>query len=245
MSFNGKIAVVTGGASGMGNAVVRLLAQEGCAVYALDIQETKDAQHIPCDVSDHRQIQKAIAQVVAREKRIDLLFAAAGYHLFANIEQTSVEDFERILAVNLKGVFFVLKEVLPVMRAGKYGNIVLMGSDQVFVGKGGSSAYGLTKAAIGQLTKSTAIDYAPHNIRVNCICPGTIDTPMLQPTVERYHRASGIPLEDIYETLRKAQPIQRLGKAEEIARAVLFMLSDDCPFMTGALVCVDGGFTCQ
>lgn len=245
MSFNGKVAVVTGGASGMGNAVVRLLVQEGCAVYALDIQETKDARHIPCDVSDYRQVQKAIAQVVEREKRIDLLFAAAGYHLFASIEQTSVEEFERILAVNLKGVFFVLKEVLPVMRAGKYGNIVLMGSDQVFVGKGGSSAYGLTKAAIGQLTKSTAIDYAQHNVRVNCICPGTIDTPMLQPTVERYHRASGIPLEDIYETLRKAQPIQRLGKAEEIARAVLFMLSDDCPFMTGALVSVDGGFTCQ
>jgi NAD(P)-dependent dehydrogenase (short-subunit alcohol dehydrogenase family) len=177
--------------------------------------------------------------------RIDLLFVAAGVHLFANIEDTSIEEFERVLSINTKGPFYVLKEVLPVMRKQRYGNVVLMGSDQVFIGKGSSAAYGLSKAAVGQLTKSTAIDYAPYNVRVNCICPGTIDTPMVGPTVQRFHQASGLSLEAIYEMLRTAQPIQRLGTPEEIGRAVLFLLSDDCPFMTGALVSADGGYTCQ
>jgi NAD(P)-dependent dehydrogenase (short-subunit alcohol dehydrogenase family) len=120
-----------------------------------------------------------------------------------------------------------------------------MGSDQVFIGKGSSTVYGLSKAAIGQLTKSLAIDYAPHNVRVNCICPGTTDTPMLAPSIERFHQMSGTPIEEIYEMLKKAQPIQRLGTVEEIAKAVVFLLSDDCPYMTGALVCADGGYTCQ
>jgi len=120
-----------------------------------------------------------------------------------------------------------------------------MGSDQVFIGKRSSTVYGLTKAAIGQLTKSTAIDYAQYNVRVNCICPGTIDTPMLVPSVERFHQTSGLPIEEINEMLVKAQPVQRLGTPQEIGNAVMFLLSDDCPFMTGALVSADGGCTCQ
>ena len=186
-----------------------------------------------------------IVIVVARERRIDLLFVAAGVHLFANIGQTTIEEFNSVRLINLKGTFYLLKEVLPVMRKQCYGNIVTMGSDQVFAGKGNSSVYGLTKGAIGQLTKSSAIDYAPYNVRVNCICPGTIDTPMLSPTIERFHQVSGIPISEINEMLQKAQPIQRLGTAEEIGKTVLFLLSDDCPFMTGALVSADGGFTCQ
>ena len=102
------------------------------------------------------------------------------------------------------------------MRKQRYGNIVLMGSDQVFIGKGSSAVYGLSKAALGQLTKSTAIDYAPYNVRVNCICPGTIDTPMLEPSIQRFHEVSGMPIEAIFDSLRKAQPIQRLGTTEEI-----------------------------
>ncbi|MCX5797925.1 MAG: SDR family NAD(P)-dependent oxidoreductase [Elusimicrobia bacterium] len=243
--FKGQVAVVAGGASGMGNAAVRLLAGNGCRVHVLDVQSTTDGAFQPCDVRDYGQVQRCIRDVVAKDGRIDLLFVAAGVHLFANIEDTSIEEFERVLSINLRGAFHVLKEVLPVMRRQRYGNVVLMGSDQAFVGKGSSAVYGLTKAAIGQLTKSSAIDYAQYNVRVNCICPGTIDTPMVTPSVERLHRASGMPTEAIYEALRKAQPIQRLGTCEEIAKAVLFLLSDDCPFMTGALVAVDGGYTCQ
>lgn len=229
----------------MGNAVVRLLDREGCRTHVLDIKDTAEGIFQSCDVRDYLQVRRCVQNVVEKESRIDLLFVAAGVHLFAGIEDTSVEDFERVLSINLKGPFYVLKEVLPVMRKQRYGNIVLMGSDQVFVGKGCSTVYGMSKAALGQLTKSTAIDYAPHNVRVNCICPGTIDTPMLKPSVERFHQTSGVPVDEIYEMLQKAQPVQRLGTPDEIGRAVMFLLSDDCPFMTGALVSADGGYTCQ
>ena len=243
--FRDKVGLVVGGASGMGNAVVRLMAQQGVRTHVLDIKETTDGIFQLCDVREYGQVQRCVEQVVSREGRIDLLFIAAGVHLFANIEETSIEEFERVLSINLKGPFYVLKEVLPVMRRQKSGNVVIMGSDQVFIGKGSSTVYGLSKAALGQLTKSSAIDYAPYQVRVNCICPGTIDTPMIAPTIQRFHEASGIPIDDIYASLRKAQPIQRLGTPDEIGRAVMFMLSDECPYMTGALLSVDGGYTCQ
>ncbi len=243
--FKDKVALVVGGASGMGNAVVRLLVQEGCGTHVFDIQETTDASFQHCDIRDYDQVRRCVEVVVNQENRIDLLFVAAGVHLFANIEDTSIEEFERVLSINLKGPFYVLKEVLPIMRQQRYGNVVLMGSDQVLIGKGSSAVYGMSKGAVGQLTKSSAIDYAPYNVRVNCICPGTIDTPMLGPSIERFHQASGLPIEEIYDMLRTAQPIQRLGTPEEIGKAVLFLLSDDCPFMTGALVTADGGYTCQ
>lgn len=244
-AFTDKVALVVGGASGMGNAVVRLLARAGCRTHILDVKETPERFFQPCDIRDYSQVRRCVQNVVKQESRIDLLFVAAGVHLFANIEDTSIKEFERVLSINLKGPFYVLKEVLPIMRKQQYGNIVLMGSDQVFIGKGSSTVYGMSKAALGQLTKSTAIDYAPHNVRVNCICPGTIDTPMLEYTAERFHQASGMPVEEIYEMWRTGQPIQRLGTPEEIGRAVLFLLSDDCPFMTGALVTADGGYTSQ
>jgi NAD(P)-dependent dehydrogenase (short-subunit alcohol dehydrogenase family) len=243
--FEGKVGLVVGGASGMGNAVVRLLAREGARTHVFDIKPTADGMYQACDIRDYNQVRRCVQQVVAEERRIDLLFIAAGVHLFASIEDTTIEEFERVLSINLKGPFYVLKEVLPIMRQQRSGNVVIMGSDQVFIGKGSSAVYGLSKAALGQLTKSTAIDYAQYNVRVNCICPGTIDTPMIGPSVQRFHEASGMPIEQIYEILRKAQPIQRLGTPDEIGRAVMSMLSDDCAFMTGALVSVDGGYTCQ
>jgi NAD(P)-dependent dehydrogenase (short-subunit alcohol dehydrogenase family) len=243
--FKDKVALVVGGASGMGNAVVRLLAREGCRTHVFDVKQTPDGLFQTCDVRDYSQVRQCVHKVIHQEGRIDLLFVAAGVHLFANLEDTSVEEFERVLSINLKGPFYVLKEVLPVMRKQRAGNVVLMGSDQVFVGKGSSAVYGMSKAALGQLTKSTAIDYAPYNVRVNCICPGTIDTPMLGPSIERFHQTSGMPIEAIHQMLEKAQPIQRLGTPEEIGKAVMFLLSDDCPFMTGALVSADGGYTCQ
>jgi NAD(P)-dependent dehydrogenase (short-subunit alcohol dehydrogenase family) len=244
-TFKDKVALVVGGASGMGNAVARLLASDGCKTHVFDIKPSTDGVFQTCDVRDYNQVRHCVQNVVNQEGRLDLLFVAAGVHLFANIEDTSIEEFERVLAINLKGPFYVLKEVLPLMRKQRFGNVVLMGSDQVFIGKGSSTVYGMSKAALGQLTKSLAIDYAPYNVRVNCICPGTIDTPMLGPSVERFHQSTGMPIDEIYGLLRKAQPIQRLGTPEEIGKAVLFLLSDDCPFMTGSLVSADGGYTAQ
>jgi NAD(P)-dependent dehydrogenase (short-subunit alcohol dehydrogenase family) len=243
--LEGKVTLIVGGASGMGHAVVRHLLQSGSRVHVFDIEETKDGVFHRCDVRDYSRVHECVQEVVMQDGKIELLFIAAGVHVYANIEDTSIEDFEEVISTNLKGPFYILKEVLPVMRDQRYGNVVLMGSDQVLIGKGNSAAYGMSKAAVGQLTKSTAIDYAPYNIRVNCICPGTIDTPMLTRTVARLHSSSGTSIDDIYDLLHKAQPVQRLGTPDEIASAVLFLLSDDCPFMTGALVSADGGFTSQ
>ncbi len=125
------------------------------------------------------------------------------------------------------------------------GSIVLMGSDQSFVGKGCSSVYGLTKAAIGQLTKSTAIDYAAYGVRVNCVCPGTMNTPLFENAVESLSKKTNTPKNEIHNQLYQAQPLQRIGRPEEIASAVLFLCSDEASFITGTLLPVDGGYTAQ
>ena len=243
--FRSQVAIVVGGTTGMGNAVVRQLVAAGCKTHVLDVHETTDAAFHHCDIRDHSQVQSCIAELVAREGRIDLLFIAAGVHHFATLEDTSLADFERVMSVNVNGTFHVLKEVLPVMRAQQYGNIVLMGSDQAFVGKARSAVYGMSKAAVAQLTKSLAVDYTQHNIRINCICPGTIETPMIRSVVERIGSALGLHRTAVDESMRTAQLVQRFGTPEEIGKAVMFLLSDDCRFMTGSLISVDGGFVCQ
>lgn len=249
MRFDNKVAIITGGASGIGRATSAVLSKEGCRVYVLDIKPVGDKggniNFMECNVRSYAAVKKSVDAAFEREGKIDLLFANAGVHFVGDIENTTIEQFENVLSINVKGVFYTLKAVLPIMRKQKRGNIVIMGSDQSFIGKGKSSVYGLTKGALGQLTKSTAIDYAEHNIRVNCICPGTIDTPLYHDAVANFSKTFDVPKEKIYEIVNTAQPIKRVGTPEEIANAALFLLSDDCGFMTGSLISVDGGYTCQ
>jgi NAD(P)-dependent dehydrogenase (short-subunit alcohol dehydrogenase family) len=247
MKFSSQVAVITGGSTGIGNATGEKLKNEGAIVYNLDITHTdKQGIHfIKCDVSNYEDVQHAVQHIYNKEGRIDLLFANAGVHVAGNIEEISLDEFERVLSVNLKGVYYTVKAVIAVMRRQKRGSIVVTGSDQSFIGKANSSAYGLTKGAIGQFTKSTAIDYAPYDIRINCICPGTIETPLLHKAVEGFERTSKISKEKIYTMLREAQPIKRIAMPEEIANVVCFLLSDESSFITGALIAADGGYTCQ
>lgn len=131
------------------------------------------------------------------------------------------------------------------MRQNAKVSIVLTGSNQSLVGKGENSSYGMTKGAIAQLTKSTAIDYAKFNIRVNCICPGTIDTPLCHESVKRYSRVYGIREDYIYQSLKTAQPLGRIGIPEEVANVVYFLCGEESSYITGALIPIDGGYTCQ
>jgi NAD(P)-dependent dehydrogenase (short-subunit alcohol dehydrogenase family) len=247
MDWKNKIVIITGGTTGIGKATRELLHNNGCIVYNLDINDHKDGHgiFIKCDVRDRKQIRNAVQQVFSTEKRIDMLFANAGVHLFANMEETSDEQLDDLVSLNILGTFCTVQAVVPIMKLQKKGSIVIMGSDQSFVGKGSSSVYGMTKGAVGQLAKSTAIDYAPYNVRVNCICPGTIDTPLLHKAVDRFATISSKPKEEVLESLNTIQPLGRVGKPEEIAAVVAFLLSDENSFMTGSLVSADGGYVCQ
>lgn len=247
MVWKNKVAIVTGASSGIGKATKDLLEQKGARVYNLDRNrpDNRDEHFILCETSKKEDINSAIDTVFENEKKIDMLFANAGVHLFATLEETSYEQLESMVGINILGVYYLLKKVIPIMKQQNKGSIVLMGSDQVFIGKASSSVYGMTKAAIGQLAKSTAIDYAPYNIRVNCICPGTIDTPLLHRAVEQFVAKTGTPTGEVYRSLDAVQPMGRVGKAEEIAHSVAFLLSDESSFTTGSLFAVDGGYTCQ
>jgi NAD(P)-dependent dehydrogenase (short-subunit alcohol dehydrogenase family) len=247
MQWKNTVTVITGASSGIGKATLELLKKEGSLVYNLDNTPPAqpDSYFIDCDVSNRDNVEQAIEIIYEKEKKIDLLFANAGRHLVGTIEDTSYEQLESLVGINLMGPFYLLKAVIPVMKQQQKGSIVLMGSDQAFVGKASSAVYGMTKGAIAQLTKSTAIDYAAFNIRVNCICPGTIQTPLLDNAVKYFVNKSGQEAAAIYASLDSAQPIGRIGQPEEIAKTVRFLLSDDSSFITGALIAADGGYTCQ
>lgn len=247
MQWEKSVTIITGASSGIGKATSELLGKEGSRVYNLDNTPpaSPDPFFIACDVSNRVNVEQAIQTIYQKEKRIDFLFTNAGRHLFANIEDTSYEQLESLVGINLMGTFYLLKNVLPVMKQQQKGSIVLMGSDQAFIGKASSAVYGMTKGAVAQLTKSTAIDYAAFNIRVNCICPGTIQTPLLDNAVKQFVKKSGQEADSVYAALDTAQPLGRIGRPEEIASTVRFLFSDDSSFITGALIAADGGYTCQ
>ena len=252
--FEGKKAVVTGGASGIGKATVERFLEEGAEVAVIDISEDScssfskelegkgfEALMIPGDVSRYKDVQRVVGLAAEGLGGIDVLFNNAGILVEGTVEQVSEEDWDRIMSINVKGVFLMCKEVVPLMlRRGK-GAIVNNASCSGLVGDRNAIAYNTSKGAVVLMTKCLALDYAQKGIRVNCVCPGEIDTPMFRQEA----RSRNMPVEEYRKELSDVHPIGRLGVPREVADTVLFLASDDASFVTGAAVSVDGGYTCQ
>ncbi|MBQ4832738.1 SDR family oxidoreductase [Pseudoalteromonas sp. MMG010] len=240
-----KVAIVTGGTKGIGLAVIKRLLLSGYDVHNLDIEHSEYGQFHHCDVSDVNAVKNCIATISQQTQRIDVLVSNAGKHLSANIECTDEQTFDALFALNVKGAYAAVQSVLPTMKQQQHGAIILIASDQAIIAKSNSFAYNLTKHALASMAKTTALDYAPFNIRANAVCPGTIETPLFHHAIDTYCEKSGANKADIVAEEAALQPLNRLGKADEVAALVQFLASDDASFITGSLQSIDGGYSAQ
>lgn len=244
MRFKDKVVIVTGGASGIGEASVRAFAREGAKVVIADYAEhgqaladelgADKALFIKIDVTDSEAVQAMIAQTVTKFGRLDVMFANAGIAADAPVDELEESAWQRTIDINLSGVYLCDKYAIQQFLKQGGGVIVNCGSIHSHVGKRGVTAYAAAKGGVKLLTQTLSIDYGDKGIRVNAVCPGYIDTPLLK----------DIP-DDIKEKLVALHPMGRLGRAEEVANAVLFLASDEASFVTGSSLMVDGGYTAQ
>ena len=237
-----KNLIITGGSSGIGLAITERFLQAGYQVFNLDIQYSEQGVFCECDLTDFTQV-KNIVDNISEKHSIDVLISNAGMHFSANIENTSEAEFDKVLALNVKGAFAVTQAVLPNMKVNKNGVILYIGSDQSTVGKQNSFAYNLSKHALASMAKTTALDYAQFNIRANALCPGTIETPLYHKAINAYCAKSGANKAQIHAEEAALQPLGRIGQAQDVAAMALFMASDDASFITGSLHAIDGGYT--
>jgi len=238
-----KIAMITGGASGIGAATSRELARAGAHVIIADLNlaaaeslaaELPNARAVKMDVTDSTSIALAFDGVA----RLDILVNNAGIGLVGDISRTSEEDFERVMRVNVNSVFLVTKAALPLLLAVR-GSIVNIGSVAGSVGVKQRFAYCASKGAVQAMTRQIAVDY-PKELRINCIAPGTVQTPFVEGYLDKYHSHEK---EKVRAELVARQPIGRLGTPEDIASLVRFLCSQEAEFINGAVLPIDGGWT--
>ncbi len=250
MDYRGKVALVTGGGSGIGRATCEIFEQRSGAVVVADVREAAAketvesiarqggrAEAIGCDVTRWADVQTAVDTARRVFGRLDVVINCAGILRGSRLEDTSEEDWSEVLRVNLTGAFLVTKAAMKTMREQGGGSIVHIASRMAIRVKEEHGAYAASKAGILQLTQMAALEGGPHGIRVNCVCPGFIDTPMT--------RLSG-PKESVdaqFAGWAKVCPLGRAGRPDEIARAMLFLASDEASFITGVALPVDGGRT--
>ena len=242
--LDGRRAVITGGASGIGEATCRVLAAAGALVTIVDIDAAgarKLADQLPgssvliCDITDAERRERGIRNPLAE---LDILVNNAGIGLVGNIEETPHEDFARLFRVNVEGMYLVTKAVMAKLVASK-GVIVNIGSVAGLVGIKRRFAYCATKGAVVALSRQLSVDYAGQ-VRVNCVCPGTVDTPFVEAYLEKYHKHEK---DKIRAELNARQAVGRLGRPDEIANAVLYLCSSEAEFVTGSAMVIDGGWT--
>lgn len=250
--LDGKVAIITGGASGIGRASAMLFAREGARVAVADVDQDGgeavaalvgknggDAMFVACDVTSPRDTADLARAAVEKFGAIDILFNNAGISGVGSTEETDEELWDRVMDINVKGIFLTTKAVSPHMIQRRRGVIINMASSIAFVGLARRVSYAASKGAVMSMTLSMAVDFAKHNIRVNAICPGTIHTPF----VDRYLQESyGDPEQGLAEITRR-QLLGRLGTAEDVANAALYVASDEAAFMTGAPLIIDGGLS--
>lgn len=251
------LVIVTGGATGIGAATVRKFASEGFDVAFLDTN-VKDGKNLASeshrgsllfletDVSAKLAVEKSVNSAIEKFGPPAALFANAGVHRPTSIFQLSEEDVNFLIEINLKGILYSVAAVAGFMRAAKSGAIVLMASDQAFVGKPGCLVYGATKGAVAQMTKGLSVEFSPYGVRVNAVCPATVRTPLTERVFQQVAETDfGGDLEAAWAAEARAHPIGRVAEPSEIAEVVFFLSQDSASFMTGALVPVDGGLTAQ
>ncbi len=239
MRLEGRAALVTGGGSGIGRATALALAREGAADVADEIRAAGGRSIVVvCDVRSDEECERAVAETLDEMGRLDILFNNAGAVLRERtVSGTSVEEWDEIFAVNSRGAFLMAKHALPHLSV-RGGAIVNNASYLGLVGAAGAAAYCASKGALVALTRAMAIDHASQGVRVNCICPGSVDTPMLRAEMEEMGGT-----DSVRSSFEAKHPLGRIATAEEVAEVVVFLASDDASFITGAALAVDGGIT--
>jgi NAD(P)-dependent dehydrogenase (short-subunit alcohol dehydrogenase family) len=237
--LEGKVCIVTGAGSGIGRASTVLFRSEGAIVAAADIDATAEGVTHRVDVGDEAATQALATAVVEEHGRIDVLLNNAGIAGVGDVEETSLDLWEKVMRVNARGVFLMSRAVVPTMIAQRSGSIVNMSSAIAGTGLGRRVSYSASKGAVLAMTKSMQVDLAKHGVRVNALMPGTIMTPF----VEGYLAASYADPEEGRRAIRSRQLTGELGRAEDVALAALYLASDDARFVMGSGLVVDGGLT--
>ncbi len=241
--LDGRSALITGGASGIGEATARVFASAGAKVIIADLDreraervalELSAAEVRVCDVTDESAVRRMFGSI----QKLDILVNSAGIGLVGGVEETSLEDFEKLMAVNVRGTFLTTRSAMPLLTAS-HGAIVNIGSVAGLIGVKRRFAYCATKGAVVAMTRQLAVDY-PTQVRVNCICPGTVESPFVESYLEKHHKHEK---DSVRAELHQRQPIGRMGRPEEVAHMALYLASQEAGFVTGSILTIDGGWT--